>query len=285
MSAQVCWADPSMPPSPQRSPSAGLGRLKRKKPHLVEKGIMPVRTPEKNVRHLWKLDVIQEEDAPWPPAFGASSSSSEGSGGGGGSLWAGSGSGGHVRIEVAGNGFLYRWVRVVEFVAACLRPYRLSVKGASYMQQKNSGGQVFSLSFAQEAAAVWEVKKGYLGNGAAVVGLHGRRGRPGGGLAHCPGYSTRLGTRRSFAPFNRMVRMLVASLVEVGHGRLSPGQIGQILESGDRGRLPEAAPPHGLYLMRVMYDLPEGVQPLPRSRRDGGPSSGTEDEEGGDGDE
>jgi tRNA pseudouridine38-40 synthase len=67
-----------------------------------------------------------------------------------------------------------------------------------------------------------------------------------------------------------MVRMLVAALVEVGHGRLAPGQVAQLLESGDRGRLPEAAPPHGLYLMRVLYELPEGVEAVARGGRGGG---------------
>ena len=71
-----------------------------------------------------------------------------------------------------------------------------------------------------------------------------------------------------------MVRMLVAALTEVGHGRLAPAQIKQILESGDRGRLPEAAPPHGLYLMRVLYELPEGVQHVPRGPRGAGAGGG-----------
>jgi len=73
----------------KRRPS-GLGRLKKKKPHLVEQGIRPVRTPDKNVRHVWKLTVAREEDAAWPPAEVVG------------------GRGGRVRIEVAGNGFLYR---------------------------------------------------------------------------------------------------------------------------------------------------------------------------------
>lgn len=61
---------------------------------------------------------------------------------------------------------------------------------------------------------------------------------------------------------HRMVRMLAAGLVEVGHGRTSPEQLRAILKGGQRDRLPEAAPPHGLYLMRVFYDeLPEEVPP------------------------
>jgi hypothetical protein len=89
---------PSPPPKtvttipPPRAAEPGLGRLKRRKPHLVERGIKPERTSDKNVRHLWKLDVIEEPDAPWPPP-----------------PYGGAPGGGHVRVEVAGNGFLYRW--------------------------------------------------------------------------------------------------------------------------------------------------------------------------------
>jgi len=72
-----------------------------------------------------------------------------------------------------------------------------------------------------------------------------------------------------------MVRLLTAALVEVGHGRMSPQQVRQVLQSGDRSKLPEAAPPHGLYLMQVLYELPEGVEALPRGRRAAG--SGSED--------
>jgi hypothetical protein len=49
-----------------------------------------------------------------------------------------------------------------------------------------------------------------------------------------------------------MVRLIVAGLVEVGHGRMSAAQLQQVLQAGDRSRLPvEAAPPHGLYLSKV----------------------------------
>ncbi|KAG2438287.1 hypothetical protein HYH02_010985 [Chlamydomonas schloesseri] len=51
----------------------------------------------------------------------------------------------------------------------------------------------------------------------------------------------------------RMVRMLAAGLVEVGHGRISPQGLYKLLEKGDRAALPEAAPPTGLYLAAVHY--------------------------------
>ncbi|KAF8072846.1 truA1 [Scenedesmus sp. PABB004] len=72
----------------------------------------------------------------------------------------------------------------------------------------------------------------------------------------------------------RMVRVIAAGLVEVGHGRLRPAQFKQLLDAGDRARLEvEAAPPHGLVLERVLYELPPGVDAsllaaLPRSSTD-----------------
>lgn len=50
----------------------------------------------------------------------------------------------------------------------------------------------------------------------------------------------------------RMVRLIAAGLVEVGHGRVSPQQFRKQLEAGSRAALQvEAAPPHGLYLRKV----------------------------------
>ncbi|KAG2429559.1 hypothetical protein HXX76_010794 [Chlamydomonas incerta] len=51
----------------------------------------------------------------------------------------------------------------------------------------------------------------------------------------------------------RMVRMLAAGLVEVGHGRITPQGLRKLLERGDRSALPEAAPPTGLVLAAVHY--------------------------------
>lgn len=56
---------------------------------------------------------------------------------------------------------------------------------------------------------------------------------------------------RSFLRY--MVRNLVGTLVEVGAGRLSPGDLSGILESGDRSRVGPTAPAHGLCLVRVKY--------------------------------
>ena len=50
-----------------------------------------------------------------------------------------------------------------------------------------------------------------------------------------------------------MVRIIVGTLVEVAHGRISPDKIGEIIESRDRSRAGMTAPPQGLYLNRVTY--------------------------------
>lgn len=70
--------------------------------------------------------------------------------------------------------------------------------------------------------------------------------------------------------------MLVAALVEVGHGRLTPAQAASILAGGDRARLPEAAPPTGLYLMQCVGRGGGGVLLRERGREGGGtaPRSG-----------
>ena len=50
-----------------------------------------------------------------------------------------------------------------------------------------------------------------------------------------------------------MVRIIAGTLVEVGYGKIMPGDIPGILESRDRRRAGITAPPQGLYLMEVYY--------------------------------
>ena len=52
---------------------------------------------------------------------------------------------------------------------------------------------------------------------------------------------------------HNMVRSVAGTLVDVGRGRLKPVDLKEILESGDRARAGSAAPPHGLFLVRVNY--------------------------------
>jgi tRNA pseudouridine38-40 synthase len=56
---------------------------------------------------------------------------------------------------------------------------------------------------------------------------------------------------RSFVRY--MVRNLAGTLVEVGRGRLEPGEIEGILDSRSRARAGPTAPPRGLCLVRIVY--------------------------------
>ncbi len=56
---------------------------------------------------------------------------------------------------------------------------------------------------------------------------------------------------RSF--LHRQVRSMVGSLVEVGLGKWTDGDLRAALEAADRRRCGPVAPPDGLYLMRVDY--------------------------------
>jgi tRNA pseudouridine38-40 synthase len=59
---------------------------------------------------------------------------------------------------------------------------------------------------------------------------------------------------------HNMVRRLTGVLLEVGRGRLHPGEAGEILRSGDRRRGGPCLPPQGLFLLRVRYP---GEPPMP----------------------
>ena len=57
-----------------------------------------------------------------------------------------------------------------------------------------------------------------------------------------------------------MVRNLIGTLVEVGHGKRSPESLEELLDSRDRTRAGPTAPPHGLVLDEVFY-LPGNADP------------------------
>ena len=54
-----------------------------------------------------------------------------------------------------------------------------------------------------------------------------------------------------------MVRILVGTLVDVGHGRITKEHLARILESRDRTKAGVTAPAHGLFLKKVFYSSEE----------------------------
>ncbi len=53
---------------------------------------------------------------------------------------------------------------------------------------------------------------------------------------------------------HNMVRILVGTMMEIGRGFWTVERIRELLASGDRTEAGRTVPPHGLYLLRVMYD-------------------------------
>jgi tRNA pseudouridine38-40 synthase len=51
-----------------------------------------------------------------------------------------------------------------------------------------------------------------------------------------------------------MVRSLAGTLVEVGHGRRTVDDLGRLLAAPDRAEAGRTAPPHGLFLVSVLYN-------------------------------
>ena len=58
---------------------------------------------------------------------------------------------------------------------------------------------------------------------------------------------------------HQMVRSIAAFSVEAGRGRLAPEEAVRVLEARDRNAARGAAPPHGLVLWRVDYDVAFGT--------------------------
>ena len=52
---------------------------------------------------------------------------------------------------------------------------------------------------------------------------------------------------------HNMVRIIVAMLLEVARGKITPSDFNNILESKNRKKAPKLAPPNGLYLEKVIY--------------------------------
>ncbi|HAA90101.1 MAG TPA: tRNA pseudouridine(38-40) synthase TruA [Peptococcaceae bacterium] len=74
-------------------------------------------------------------------------------------------------------------------------------------------------------------------------------------------FSFKVQRKRGFVVFTvtadgflyKMVRLMVGTLLEVGRGKLLPEAVREILETRRRGLGGPAAPPQGLYLVRVYY--------------------------------
>jgi tRNA pseudouridine38-40 synthase len=56
-----------------------------------------------------------------------------------------------------------------------------------------------------------------------------------------------------------MVRIIVGTLVEVGQGRVKPGEISDMIAAKDREAAGQTAPPHGLYLQWIQYVDSDGT--------------------------
>jgi tRNA pseudouridine38-40 synthase len=61
---------------------------------------------------------------------------------------------------------------------------------------------------------------------------------------------------RGTAFLRHMVRIIVGTLVEVGQGKRTPESVVGLLEGRDRERAGPTAPPYGLFLKGVVYDVP-----------------------------
>ena len=76
----------------------------------------------------------------------------------------------------------------------------------------------------------------------------------------------------------RMVRSMVALLMEAGRGRLAPGEVEGRLDRGERALAGRAAPPRGLTLERVVYESARqhktGIAPGPMGAGAGNTDTG-----------
>ncbi len=58
-----------------------------------------------------------------------------------------------------------------------------------------------------------------------------------------------------------MIRIVVGTLIDVGEGRVPAAQVAEILAACRREAAGQTAPPHGLELLRVLYDGPARARP------------------------
>jgi tRNA pseudouridine38-40 synthase len=59
-----------------------------------------------------------------------------------------------------------------------------------------------------------------------------------------------------------MVRIMMGTIIEVGRGYMTPSDVKEALLAKDRSRMGPTAPPQGLYLNRVEYDMTGTIKPI-----------------------
>lgn len=162
-----------------------------------------------------------------------------------------------VRAEEAPQGFdARRWARGKRYIYSILQ---------TSVRSPLRRGQVWEIRRPLDAAAMRE----------AAPALLGRHDFSALRAADCPARTTVREIRRleiveqgpgievtveATAFLKHMIRNLVGTLVEVGHGRRAPASLPALLEGRDRTRAGPTAPPHGLVLDEVFY-LPGNADP------------------------
>lgn len=73
----------------------------------------------------------------------------------------------------------------------------------------------------------------------------------------------------------RMVRSMVALLMEAGRGKLAPSDVERLLDGGERALAGRAAPPRGLTLERVVYESARQRKTKAATMPHGGPARST----------
>jgi tRNA pseudouridine38-40 synthase len=155
-----------------------------------------------------------------------------------------------VRAEVAPDGFdARRWARGKRYAYAILQ---------TAVRSPLRGAQAWEIRRPLDVEAMRRAAP-------ALVGTHDFSALR---AADCPARSTVREIRRleieqsgarivltveATAFLKHMVRNIVGTLVEVGHGRRSPDSLTALLEGRDRTRAGPTAPPQGLVLEEVFY--------------------------------
>lgn len=147
----------------------------------------------------------------------------------------------HPRYDALAKVYRYRFTRKKDVF---LRPYRL------YLEKE------IDLAKIKQAAGLLEGKKDFFN-------FSNRRKEEGSTLRQI----YRIAIEKTEEGFDlvfvgdgflyKMVRIMVAYLLEVGYGRISPEMTQGILEERDRRYTRKVAPAQGLYLEKVFYDEEE----------------------------